>query len=643
MSIKPDLTPRSHIQSIQGLRALAVIAVLLFHARVSGMAGGFVGVDVFFVISGFVITRLIRHQLETQSFSFAEFYKRRAWRLMPVLAATLFFTALVFGFLMPASENPSLFLSLISATFGLSNFYFSNTLDYFDSGIANPVLHTWSLGVEEQFYLMFPLLMWFLYGKQSQKASHQTRRLLVCGSLIFIAIAGFIIAAYQTYQDTNSAFFLPWFRAWQFLSGAILAYVALEKVPNPLARLSSWSGIIILIAIICAYDEQTSFPGLGAVLPTAATMLLIYGATNQNSINRILTTKALRFIGNSSYSIYLVHWPIICFVGLFISLQNPITQGLNIGLSLVFGFLFWYFIEEKFRHGIKSFSIRKKALVPIALVFCSTFLVFSAGFVTQQFWEQFPTAKRYFAETTKHLHLFRAEQCFMVKKPADHYDINTCLKLSDKKENILVMGDSLAANIVMELQKKWPDKNFMQATAQEYIPGNYDKWLPLGKSLDQVVDTFYQNHYQKINTFILYALWQQDDIPALQARIRALKAAGHQVIVLGPSPQLYVSAPMILAHSEIFDYDFSKFLFKTKRHKLDQLYKDQLKDANQYVSTYDILCKSGNCDLTVKGKPLYFDDIHYTQNGAEYLVSQIKGWGSGSSNMSVKGAGLSLR
>lgn len=619
MTSSPNNTPNSRIQSVQGLRAVAVIGVLLFHAQVSTVAGGFVGVDVFFVISGFVITLLLRKQIEAQTFSFAEFYKRRAWRLMPALAVTLMFSALLFGFLMPTSENPTLLYALVSAAFGVSNFYFNNTLDYFDSGITNPVLHTWSLGVEEQFYLMFPLLLWLLYRRFGTTTIEKVRNVIVGLTLL-----GFGIAVYQTFYHQSSAFYLPWFRAWEFLTGASVAFINLTKLNHSLTKASSWIGMLILMPVMLFYHEHYIFPGIGAALPVIATMLLLIGSQSQSFINLILSSKPFRFIGDTSYSLYLVHWPIVCFIGLFISLDNPKTQAITIVGSLLLGYLSWYLVEEKFRHGIKPLTTIKKAITPIALMIISASLVLLSAWGTNTFWNQFPAAKQHFTETHGHSSLFREEQCFLVAGEIDQYDEATCLHLSDTKENVLVMGDSLAANLVTTLQKRHPERNFLQATALNYIPGNPLKWSPIAKEVDKVVQKHYASDSSRINTFLFHAFWQNDDLAPLKAHIKTLKAQGHRVIVLGPSPQLYVGAPIILAHSDIFGYNFGKHLFKKNRQLLSESFKANLNEADQFNSTYEMLCPNGNCSLYVdEQKPMFFDKVHLTETAAEYLVSQL--------------------
>ncbi len=619
MKSSPTNTSNSRIQSVQGLRAVAVIGVLLFHAQVSAIAGGFIGVDVFFVISGFVITLLLRKQIEAQTFSFAEFYKRRAWRLMPALAVTLFFSALLFGFLMPTSENPTLLYALVSAAFGVSNFYFNNTLDYFDSGITNPVLHTWSLGVEEQFYLMFPLLLWLLYRQFGTTSIEKVRNVT-----IGLTLLGFGIAVYQTYHHQSSAFYLPWFRAWEFLTGASVAFIELKKLNNTLTKASSWLGMIILLPVMLFYHEHYIFPGIGAVLPVIATMLLLIGSQSQSLINLILSSKPFRFIGDTSYSLYLVHWPIVCFIGLFISLNNPKTQLLTIVSSMILGYLSWYLIEEKFRHGIKPLTSIKKAITPIALMIISASLVLLSAWGTNTFWNQFPTAKQHFTETRGHSELFREEQCFLVAGDISQYDETTCFNLSDTKENILVMGDSLAANLVTTLQRQHPERNFLQATALNYIPGNSLKWSPIAKEVDKIVQKHYASEGSRINTFLFHAFWQDDDLAPLKKHIKTLQAQGHRVIVLGPSTQLYVGAPIILAHSEIFGYNFGKHLFKKNRQFLSESFKVSLNEADQYNSTYEMLCPNSKCSLYVNGKkPMFFDKVHLTEAGAAHLVGQL--------------------
>lgn len=605
----------TRIQSVQGLRAIAIIGVLLFHVKMAGIAGGFVGVDVFFVISGFVITLLLRRQMESDSFSFAKFYKRRAWRLMPALAFTLLISALVFGFLVPASEYPKLYYSLISAAAGASNFYFNNTFNYFDSGITNPALHTWSLGVEEQFYLTFPLLLLFLYRKIGKNKSNIIRNIILS-----LTVTLFLISSYETQYHQSNAFYLPWLRAWEFLSGASLALVNRKTLPHLVTKISSWFGILILVPVMIFYNEDYIFPGLGAFLPVIATMLLLLGSQSNNSVNKVLSSQPFQFIGNISYSLYLVHWPIVCFVGLFIRLTNPVTQLLIISASIMIGFFSWYFIEEQFRHGLRVLAPLKESLTPITLILCSACLVTISALVTNSFWNHHLKAKQYFSEVKGYQYLFRTGKCFMVSHNIANYDQAACLSVSNIKDNVLVMGDSLAANLVLPMQKRWPHKNIMQATGVNFIPGNSSKWSQIDKSLNKIVQLKEKN----IKTFILYALWQRDDLEPLKTFVNKLKTHGHKVIVLGPSPQLYVGAPIILAYENIFNYNFGEHLFKNYRYQMNAIFQANLTEADRYFSPYDILCHHGQCSLLINGKPLFIDKVHLTLAGADFLVSHLK-------------------
>ena len=315
----------SHRADIQGLRAVAVLLVVLYHADISTVSGGFIGVDVFFVVSGFVITRLlVRERTETGRLSLRAFYLRRARRILPALAVLLvpvMVLSIPFGSV--GAQSRTLGTGAAAALFS-ANIYLV-TLGkggYFNAAAeANPLLHTWSLSLEEQFYFFFPAIL-------ALAAAVATRRRIRRSLVLALVITGIGLASFglcwaattgrlpSSYLADEFAFFMAPTRAWQFGAGALLAVLA-HRWPRHrgLAELAGWVGLALIAWSATAYTEATLFPGTAAVVPTlGAALALAAGIHQQPSSSRLLSTRSLGWIGDRSYSWYLWHWPFIVFV-----------------------------------------------------------------------------------------------------------------------------------------------------------------------------------------------------------------------------------------------------------------------------------------------------------------------------------------
>lgn len=347
---------------IDGLRAVAVIAVVLFHAKVAGFAGGFVGVDVFFVISGFLITSLISTAQEEKRFSLLHFYDRRVRRIFPALIA-VWVGCLVAGTVMLLPTDFATFgKSLVASAAFVSNVFFFWTTDYF-AGPAHekPLLHTWSLSIEEQFYVVWPLLLVFVLARISPVA----RRVVLAVALVTSLVA----AEWQVRDRVEAAFFLPQYRAWELLLGCVLALEMprLALAPRAASALS-WLGVTLIVGSIISLDATSPFPGLNAVAPcVGAALLILAGAEQRPFVNRVIATRPFVAIGLLSYSLYLWHWPALAFATYYFG-QPPDglwTFGL-LAVALLLSVLSWRFVETPFRrHG----SARRAVIVAaLALV-----------------------------------------------------------------------------------------------------------------------------------------------------------------------------------------------------------------------------------------------------------------------------------
>ncbi len=339
---------------IDGLRAVAVLAVLLFHAGVPGFAGGYVGVDVFFVISGYLITSILMLDLERGRFSIVRFYERRARRLLPALLAVLaFVTALAWLLLLP-EKREAFSEALLAVALFCSNVYFWRQSNYF-APVAeeNPLLHTWSLAVEEQFYLFFPLVLLLLWPLGRAWIT----RAVAAASLVSIATAELASTAHPA-----ANFFLIPSRAWELGAGALVALTLGLRSPGASRRADAAAalGMAMVVVSVFMFDDRTPFPSLLAVLPVGGTVLIIVGAQPRGGIGRLLSSAPVVHVGLISYSLYLWHQPLLAFARLTSDgeVAAPMVAAALLA-SLVLAELSWRFVEQPFRaHAARPWSRR---------------------------------------------------------------------------------------------------------------------------------------------------------------------------------------------------------------------------------------------------------------------------------------------
>jgi peptidoglycan/LPS O-acetylase OafA/YrhL len=305
------LSESTYRPDIDGLRAVAVLSVLLFHLRVPGFPGGYVGVDVFFVISGFLITGLLRKSISAGTLSLKEFYLRRIRRLAPALLAVSIVTALVSWWKLYPEDMSSFGSSLALQPLSLQNFFFLADGEYFRGAEAKPLLHTWSLAVEEQFYFFWPLILLFCSRLSSQKRS----RLL----LLALAIASFALNLVLMKVTAKASFFLLPSRAWELGVGAAIAFADERRqlagwLTPPRASALAALGLAAIAAAVLSFTDSTPFPGFAAALPVfGAAAVLAAGVSPQHALKRALSSGPVVHLGLISYPLYLWHWPVLAF------------------------------------------------------------------------------------------------------------------------------------------------------------------------------------------------------------------------------------------------------------------------------------------------------------------------------------------
>ena len=339
---------RKYEPAIDGLRAVAVLAVLLCHADISGFQGGFIGVDIFFVISGYLITRNIASDLQENKFTFKQFYIRRARRIFPAMFFTMFLVFLFGIFIFSPVHLERLGGAILFSSLGFSNFFFWQEAGYWDTmKDFKPLLHYWSLAVEEQFYFIWPAFLCFLFYKF--KFYKKTLFIIIALSAFSLFIAEAMVRI-----DASSAFYLMPFRIFEFGLGALLLWLRpLEKLSLKFS-IMALSGFFIICFCIYTYSENSPFPGIWALLPCFAAATLIY--TRDTRINRVLLTNVpMTYIGRISYSLYLIHWPILVFYN-YVQLETVTSlEKINLMvISVAAAVLMYKYIEQPFRCNNKN-------------------------------------------------------------------------------------------------------------------------------------------------------------------------------------------------------------------------------------------------------------------------------------------------
>jgi peptidoglycan/LPS O-acetylase OafA/YrhL len=440
------VSPHKYRPDIDGLRAVAVLGVLLFHAGF-GFSGGYTGVDVFFVISGFLITRLIQQEVQAGTFSLAVFWERRIRRILPALVVMVGCTLAAGTMLLVPTDLAELAESSIAQALMGANVYFWQHAGYFDGPTElKPLLHTWSLAVEEQFYLVFPLLI-----VACRRLPTRPWLAVLCG----LSLGSFALSVWGTYAFSSATFYLLPTRAWELAAGAVLAnlpphWKPSRKLAEPLAYLGMAG---IAFSYFC-YSSTTRFPGVAALVPCLGTALVIGSSTGRlTSLGRMLALRPLVLVGLISYSLYLWHWPILALLRYRIDEQlPPAVRLVAVTLSVVLAILSWRFIEQPFRRarGVSRARVFQAAIATsVGMLAISGFILGMEGFPSRfpedslKFVEGIDAPRRF---KTRHAETVIADQLPLLGD------------LSDPEVSFLVWGDShamVAGDLLEHLAAKY--------------------------------------------------------------------------------------------------------------------------------------------------------------------------------------------
>jgi len=356
---------------LDGLRAIAVVVALLFHANIPGFAGGYIGVDIFFVISGYLITSILYRDISDGTFSLVDFYDRRIRRIFPALFVVLPVTTILAAFFLTPLQMTEFAQSLIPSALFYANIHFYNLLNYFGPQAHDTaLLHLWSLAVEEQYYIFFPLLFFACLKIQG--------RALSIAAFVVIAIASFAWTQSVVRTDPMGAFFLLQSRAWELLVGAILALVKMPRLSSRAATVIGTVGLAAIVIPVFTYGKNTVFPGVTAMPIVFGTAAVTYAGTQVPGAfaNRLLSMKGMVYVGRISYALYLWHWPLLVFGAMYRG--RPLTYLQASGLlvvAFILASLSLKYVETPLRHGGSLGGVRRSRFIVGGAAMALTVLV----------------------------------------------------------------------------------------------------------------------------------------------------------------------------------------------------------------------------------------------------------------------------
>lgn len=618
---------------IDGLRAIAVIPVLFFHAGNPLFAGGFIGVDVFFTISGYLITSIILSEQHKGIFSLKSFYSRRAKRILPPLFVMLLSISAIVS-LFPGSDiTLDAWRSLSHIALFTSNIYFYKQGGYFETATElKPFFHTWSLAVEEQFYVIFPLLL---------MAVKTWRRPLLLVFLFVLSLASLVYAQWNIADSPDWTYYMLPTRAWELLAGAMIAVLLLKRpkpVVNPLlSEFASFMGLTMILLSMIFITSKTPHPSVYTLVPILGSAFII--ATSNNSVwfRQILGSRIMVGIGLISYSLYLWHQPLFALYRVHIQAVIPLgAQLFLMALSFLFALISWKWIEQPTRH---SRWPDKKILLTALCASLGFFILGRIGKHTRglEFLLPEETRKLHAFKFYERKQIYRESLCFLEPhQSADSFARDCQAKVADKNSHILLWGDSHAASLYHGLHKEWPHA-LSQFTASNCPP-----------LLDVEID--HRPHCREINAHvfkvistsqpravILNANWSAHfgslDASLLLTTLKKLNALPFrpQVLVVGGLPQWMPSlVDVIKTHHLPFKegiYVPSSELQSIAEADVKlQAFTSRFSNV-QFLSPVRIACEKEACLATVtfnnQLEVMAWDSAHLTANGSLWWAQKI--------------------
>jgi len=600
---------------LNALRAVAVMAVILFHYNVPLFNGGFSGVDIFFVLSGYLITGIILRGLQTERFSFIDFIRKRGQRILPALIFLIFFLLIVCFFIYLPNDYLLLAENSTASLLFISNMMYAFDGNYFaPSANTNLLLHTWSLSVEWQFYLLLPLFL-VLINKVLKNDRIKYLILFTIAALLSFALSLVLTEKFPTYS-----FYLLPTRSWEILAGGI-AFLLSPCLKDSTRKYLAIIGYIVLVGCILLLNAGLSWPGFFTLLPVLGTCMII--VSNWNNF-KILKLQTVQFLGKISYSLYLWHWPLFVLSNYFGIKQTPVTITFLIFASVGFGYISYRFIES-----IKFTKARTIAISSFSFAIILGILSFkdSNAFLFKEKTLAISNYDKVFEEERKWQ--FGTGNCYIttVDKGFSNYNQNLCLALEKGKRNILLIGDSHAAEFSQTLREKLQKSgaHLLQATASGCLPVLKKN----GRSnCNEIISFIYKDYLPKNSTkidgIIISANWKMsrqnkhellEDIKETLQYLRKLKI---RTYILGQTETYAIPFSTIAARENEYDLNLSDLYLETDTEILNDFLKNNL--IENYINIFNLKTIP---NVSSNNAPYMFDRNHLTKYGADHVISQV--------------------
>jgi peptidoglycan/LPS O-acetylase OafA/YrhL len=633
---------------VDGLRALAVLPVIFFHSGLNLFSGGFVGVDIFFVISGYLITSIILRELADDSFSILNFYERRVRRILPALFFVITATLSLGWMLLPPQEMADYLKSIVSVLFFSSNIYFWRTLDYFSpESEFIPLLHTWSLGVEEQFYIFFPLAVMFVWKWKAE---------ILRNTILLAALLSFLLCIFLSSSHEAFNFYTLPSRAWELLAGSLAAYILSKDVRGVssarTAEMGSAIGLVLILVAIFYLDQNMSYPNEWALLPVFGSFLVILFAKERTYAARILSWKPLVGIGLVSYSAYLWHQPVISFF--LIGADGNITnsdRAFLFALILLLSFLTWRYIEKPFRQRdsiSRARIFQFSAATSLVLLLIAFSGILSSGF-SIRYSEQVNMVSEILISSP-----MRSE-CHT--SGLDYLSPSNACTYSSQNAQWAVLGDShgveLSFALAQQLEKSGVGVKHLTFSAcapeiafttsvlgcHRWLEDSVS-WIKSDQNIKMVVLAF--NHIAhegmerliSVDTNKVYSSTSEVYFDSLKQLAQAITSSGKKVYIMLPVPKLNMHINYYLyprpaflntgkSERSVVGIPVELYMNTTKRIR-DSLTAIASQTGSELLDPMLSLCDETYCYGVTEDNPNYFDEHHMSVHGASLVVRNLQ-------------------
>lgn len=619
------MTDKYYRSEIDGLRAISVLLIIFFHIHILTFSGGFVGVDIFFVISGFLITSIIIQDLGDDCFSFKEFYLRRVARILPALLVVIFFSLVMAAILFSPQALVHTSRQGLAALLSVSNIFFWMESNYWApkaSGFL--LLHTWSLGVEEQFYLVYPLLLFFSYRLFGRKGAFFT--------LLVLFLLGLVASIVVLRSAAAAAFYLAPLRFYEFALGGLGCFLTGISLRNRLSfvlpLLGSLVGLLLILYSAFTFNFFTSFPGTNALIPAVGALLVILAGGSPIAL-WLLGNSIMRWVGRASYSLYLVHWPVIVLYRYcFGPSLSVVDQSILLLLTFVLGALLNKGVERRFRFA--SGKQESPTGIPanvvmwvIAFATILTVLVASVAINGRGWPDRFPDKVQ--ALVQQDMKVSIRNNRLLVEAHCVPKDDVFCGERKAGAENIMLLADSRGLDIYMALMSAYPDANIYLSYAMGCAPvldPNMGTSVHFKDCPDLNRQRLAAAQEAPVGDIVVLAMdfnaWRGVSVVDTA---KWLVASGKRVYVLGQSRFLRGKKPRDIAIDQIrfsADSNFVDRYLDNKPFYLDEVYSERFSAVGAtYISTRNFFYQEGYRLFTANGEDLLsYDGVHLSEPGA---------------------------